>query len=89
MINKFFSENRAVYKVMQKNKGEPDMPLMTIQYMCFACWIPKATGTHSEHVILIVFPQQKWLFECTSVLHYMYSTCLVTLQLLEMKIVCE
>jgi len=44
-LNNFLSENRAVYKVMQKNKVEPDMTQMTIKYMCFACWIPKATGT--------------------------------------------
>jgi len=30
--------------------------------MHFACWIPKATNTHSEYVI-IVFPLQKWLRE--------------------------
>jgi hypothetical protein len=34
----------------------------------FACWITKATDTHSEYVILIVFPRQKWLHEHTSVL---------------------
>jgi hypothetical protein len=28
--------------------------------MRFACWIIKATDTHSEYVILIAFPQQKW-----------------------------
>jgi hypothetical protein len=28
---------------------------MTICYIRIACWIPKATNTHSEHVILIVF----------------------------------
>jgi len=26
--------------------------------MRFACWIPKATDTHSEYVIFIVFPRQ-------------------------------
>jgi hypothetical protein len=29
--------------------------------MNIACWMPKATNTHSEHVILIAFPQQQWL----------------------------
>jgi hypothetical protein len=28
-----------------------------------ACWIPKATNTHSKHVILIVFPLKKWLHQ--------------------------
>jgi hypothetical protein len=31
--------------------------------MRFACWIPKATITHSEYVILIAFPLQQWLRE--------------------------
>ena len=26
----------------------------------FACRITKATGIHSEYVILIAFPQQQW-----------------------------
>jgi len=30
MYNNFFSENRAVYNIIQKNKAEPDMPQMTI-----------------------------------------------------------
>jgi len=38
---------------MWKNIVEPDRTQMTIQRMCIACWIPKATNTHSEYVILI------------------------------------
>jgi hypothetical protein len=34
----------------------------------FACWITKATDTHSEYVTLIDFLRQKWLSECTSML---------------------
>jgi hypothetical protein len=36
--------------------------------MHFACWITKATDTYSEYVILIAFPRQEWLRECTSML---------------------
>jgi hypothetical protein len=36
--------------------------------MCIACWIPKATDTHSEYVILIVFPRQQLLRERFSLL---------------------
>jgi hypothetical protein len=39
----------------------------------FAYWVTEATDTHSEYVILIAFPQQQWLHECTSVLRYTYS----------------
>jgi len=50
-----------------------------IRHMCIACWIPKATNTHSECVILIAFEQQKWLHELFSMLLYVsiYNVCLV------------
>ena len=38
---------------MWKNIVRPDMPQMTIRYMRIACWIPKATNTYSEYVILV------------------------------------
>jgi len=34
---------------MGKNIIEPDRPQMTIWRMCFACWITKATNSHSEY----------------------------------------
>ena len=45
--------------------------------MRIACWIPKATDTHSEYVILIAFPQQQLLQERASVLRYTYTARLV------------
>jgi hypothetical protein len=36
--------------------------------MRFACWITKATDTHSEYVILIAFPRQQRLRERASML---------------------
>ena len=38
--------------------------------MQFACWIPKATDTYSEYVILTAFPRQQWLLERASLLLY-------------------
>jgi len=32
---------------------------MTIWHMRVACWIPRATNTHSQYVILIAFSQQQ------------------------------
>ena len=62
--NFFFFENRAVYEIMWKNMVEPDRPHDNIiQRMRFACWITKATDTHSEYVILTAFPRQQWLYE--------------------------
>ena len=45
-----FKKNRATYEVMWKNIVELDRPQKTIQWMRVACWIPKATNTHSEYV---------------------------------------
>jgi hypothetical protein len=47
-----------------------------------ACWIPKATNTHTVYVILIAFPMQKWLHGLTSMLRYMYITCPVNVDYL-------
>ena len=46
---------------------------MTVWRMRIACWITKATNTHSEYVILIAFQSQKWLHEFSSMLRlYVY-----------------
>jgi len=50
---------------------------VTIWVMRFACWIPKATNTHSQYVMLIAFPLQQWLNERVSMLRYTYIACIV------------
>ena len=60
---------------MWQNMVEPDRPQMTIRRMRFACWVTKATDTHSEYIILIAFPLQQWLRERASILH-LYVYCL-------------
>jgi len=50
---------------------------MTIWRMRIACWIPKATDTHTQYVILIASPLQQWLHERALVLRYTYIACLV------------
>ena len=62
------------YEKMRKHTVEMDRLQMTIQWMCNACWIPKAINTHSEHVTLIGFPLQQWLYERISLLH-LYIHC--------------
>ena len=58
---------------------------MAIWRMRIACWIPKATQTHthSEYVILIAFPLQLRLCECDLILRYTYIDCLVHINLCE------
>jgi hypothetical protein len=48
-----------------------------IRRMRFACWITKATDTHSEYVILIAFLRQQWLRDRASLLRYTYIACLL------------
>jgi len=72
-INFFPPENIAIHDTMWKNIVERSRPPMTIWRVYIACWIPKATNTHSEYVIIIAFPLQL-LHEYASVLCYMYIT---------------
>jgi hypothetical protein len=51
------------------NTVQPGRPQMTIWHMRIACWITKATNTHSRYVILIACPLQP-----ASLLRYTYST---------------
>jgi len=48
-----------------------------IQRMRFACWITKATDTHSEYLILIAFLRQQLSRDCGSMLRYTYIAWLV------------
>jgi hypothetical protein len=54
---------------------------MTLWRMRSACWIPKATDTHSKYVILIPFPLQQLLLEHASMLRHnlRYVHCLYRL----------
>jgi len=52
-FSNFLPENRVVYVIMWKNVVDPHRPQMTIWRMHFACWIPKATNSHSEYDILL------------------------------------
>jgi len=45
----------------------------TIRRMRNECWIPQATNTHSEYVILIAFLLHLWLHERASMLRYTNS----------------
>ena len=51
-----------------------------IRRISFACWITKATGTHSDYVILTAFPRQQNFRERASMLR-VYVYCLSCLML--------
>jgi len=68
MSNNFFPENRAVNEIRWENILELDMRQKTIWRMRISRWVPEATNTHSEYIILFVFPLQQWLHERAQVL---------------------
>jgi hypothetical protein len=74
--NFFFWKSRHLWDNVEKyGRDRQATDDNIIQHMHFACWITKATNTHSECVMLLAFPWQQWLCECTSMLH-MYVHCL-------------
>jgi len=62
---------------MWKNIVEPGRLQRTIWRMRIACWIPKATNTPSEYVVLTPFPLQQWMHERFWMLRYTYIACLL------------
>ena len=71
-----FFFNHAVYEITLKNIAERGRQQMAIWRKHIACWIPKATNTHSQYVILIAIPLQQWLHERASVSRYTYIALL-------------
>ena len=69
MFSNFFSVNRPVYEIKWKNTVQPD------RSMRISHWIPNATNTHPEYVILISFPLQQWLHGRSPMLSYTYIAC--------------
>jgi hypothetical protein len=45
-------------------------PRTAIWRMRIACWIPKATNTHSVYAILMAFPLHQWLHKSASTFRY-------------------
>jgi len=54
-------------------RGRPQMAIW--RRTRTACWTNKATHKHSEHVILIAFPLQKWMQERSVMLRYTCPAC--------------
>jgi len=82
----FFYENRAVYeKKWEKNLLQPSKPQMTTWRMRVPYWIPKATNTFSEKIIILTLPLQQRLHEHASMLRY---TALPVLLNIRHKYIC-
>jgi hypothetical protein len=80
--NNFFFENPAVYEKTWKNNVQRGRPQMRTWRIRIAFWIPKATNTHSQYVILTAFPLQQRLHERVSTLRYTYNASFLTHSLL-------
>jgi len=64
------TKNRTFYEIMCRNIVEPDWPQMTVRRIRTSCWIAMAKNTHSECVILLLFPLQQWFHKRVSLLRY-------------------
>jgi hypothetical protein len=74
---------------MWRNTVEPGMSQMKIWRMRILCWIPQASKTHSDNVILIAFPLQQRLHEGASLLRCTYKVCLVFIFVIRWETVLE
>jgi hypothetical protein len=70
-------KSRIIYELWF-NIVELNRPRLTIWRMSVARWIPKATNTQSEYVLLISLPMQQWLHESASMLRYVYTVFCIT-----------
>jgi len=77
MFSNFSFENCAI-SAMWKNIVQSEMPQMTIQCTCIARWVPKATNTLLEYVILSAFVLQQWLQEHATMLCYTHIACFIS-----------
>ena len=77
--NFLFLKNHAIYEVMWKNNVESDRPQMTVWCMHIACWIMKATNTHSDYAILNAFPGKNDYMNVPQCYVYTYIICLTVL----------
>ena len=76
--NSPLSKSLAVYKIMWKNiKSQTCRRWQYKNGMRFACWIAKATDTHSEYVILIAFLRQQYFAEASQFLRCAYTAFII------------
>jgi hypothetical protein len=68
------NQDQHVPEHMEKYGRAGQATYDNIRRMRIACWITKATNTHSEYAIFIAFLRQQWLRERASIFHYMYCT---------------
>jgi uncharacterized protein with von Willebrand factor type A (vWA) domain len=50
VFSNYFFKNHTLYEIRWKNTLERGRPHIKIWRMLIACWIPKATNTHTQAV---------------------------------------
>jgi len=76
-VKTLFMSNRVFLSKMRLCTAGQSTDDNMIRRMRLACWIPRATDTHSEYVTAIAFPQQQRLRERASILRHTYIACVV------------
>jgi hypothetical protein len=76
---RFFRKSCRLWDNVEKcdSARQATMTIYVIGRMRFACWITKATDTHSEYVILLVFHGNKGCTNAPRFNVYTYIACLV------------
>ena len=65
---------------MWKNTVEPGRPSMTIRFTRIACWVPKATNTHTQVVYYsLLFNSNNGCTSAPQCSSYTYTACPVLL----------
>ena len=90
MFNNFFPPKTVPFMRCGKKTVQPDGQKMSIRRMRIACWIPKATNTHQQLVILLFqykngcmnAPQCYDIRTLSVLLHYMFHYPLTVSQFL-------
>ena len=75
-----FSENYAskIYGGKKYSKARQATDDNVMRRMRIACWMRKATNTHTQVVLtFIAFTPQQWLHESASMVRYTYIACIV------------
>ena len=79
MLDNVSSENRAIFEPVWQKYGTAGQATddITIRRMRLARWMTKATDTHSEYVILIVYHSNNDYAIAPQCYVYTYIACLV------------
>jgi len=89
MFGSSFFFNCTVYEKMWENTVELGRPWMTMWCMGIACWVPEATNTHPQYIILILFCRYIGRTNAPDVTLYAYCLSCSSINLFKLVILDE